>query len=67
MDDLLDRPGAVRGQRTEFLCCRGLGWRVGFEQATDVYLAGCQLDYTVIRVDKVKGLLDSMTALSEKR
>jgi len=47
----------VRGQRTEFLRCRGLGWRVGFEQATDVYLAGCQLDYAVIRVDKVKGLL----------
>lgn len=47
----------VRAQRTEFLRCRSLGWRVGFEQATDVYLAGCQLDYAVIRVDKVKGLL----------
>ncbi|MGH3932432.1 MAG: pentapeptide repeat-containing protein, partial [Pseudonocardiaceae bacterium] len=47
----------VRAQRTEFLRCRGLGWRVGFYQIIDVYLVGCQFDYAVIRVDKVKGLL----------
>jgi len=46
----------ISARRVELLNCRAVGWRVQFEQLTDVYLGDCRLDYPVINVERVKGL-----------
>lgn len=46
----------ITARRVEFLNCRAVGWRVQFDQLTDVYLGDCRLDYAVIDIDRVKGL-----------
>ncbi|RZQ66005.1 pentapeptide repeat-containing protein [Amycolatopsis suaedae] len=47
----------VVARRVEFLRCRGVGWRCDFALAGDVYLQGCRLDYAMIDVKRVRGLL----------
>lgn len=47
----------VRARQVEFLGCRATGWRLELDVAQDVYLYGCLLDYAVIEVRRVKGLL----------
>ncbi len=46
----------VSARRVELLNCRAVGWRVQFDQLTDVYLGDCRLDYAVINIERVKGL-----------
>jgi uncharacterized protein YjbI with pentapeptide repeats len=47
----------VTARRVEFVGCRALGWRLNLTQAHDVYLHDCRLDYAVLTIAKVKGLL----------
>lgn len=51
------RWNTVTARRVEWLHCRAMGWQLSFAQITDVYLEGCRLDYSVIEVGNVKGLL----------
>jgi len=46
----------ISARRVELLNCRAVGWRVQFDQLTDVYLGDCRLDYAVINIERVKGL-----------
>lgn len=47
----------VTARQSEFRRCRATGWRLQLDLAQDVYLGDCLLDYAVLEVHRVKGLL----------
>ncbi|MGH3867609.1 MAG: pentapeptide repeat-containing protein [Pseudonocardiaceae bacterium] len=46
----------VTARRVEMLRCRMIGLRLSIEQASDLYVEGCRLDFAVIHIEKVKGV-----------
>lgn len=44
-------------KRVELLRCRGIGLRLAVQQGADVYVHDSRLDYAVVEVGRVKGLL----------
>jgi uncharacterized protein YjbI with pentapeptide repeats len=46
----------VIARRVEMLRCRAIGLRFFIEQASDLYVEGCRLDFAVIHIEKVKGI-----------
>ncbi|MGH3719662.1 MAG: pentapeptide repeat-containing protein [Pseudonocardiaceae bacterium] len=43
-------------RRVEMLRCRAIGLRLSIEQAADLYVEGCRLDFAVIHIEKIKGI-----------
>jgi len=46
----------VTARRVELLRCRAIGLRLSIEQASDLYVEGCRLDFAAIHIEKVKGI-----------
>jgi uncharacterized protein YjbI with pentapeptide repeats len=46
----------VTARRVEMLRCRAIGLRLSIEQASDLYVEGCRLDFAAIHIEKVKGI-----------
>lgn len=46
----------VTVRRVEMLRCRAIGLRLSIEQASDLYVEGCRLDFAAIHIEKVKGI-----------
>lgn len=46
----------VTARRVEMLRCRGIGLQLSVEQASDLYVEGCRLDFAAIHIEKVKGI-----------
>ncbi|MGH3888128.1 MAG: pentapeptide repeat-containing protein, partial [Pseudonocardiaceae bacterium] len=44
-------------RRVEMLRCRTIGLRLSIEQASDLYVEGCRLDFASIHIEKVKGIV----------
>lgn len=47
----------VTARRVEMLRCRAIGLRLSTEQASDLYVEGCRLDFAAIHIEKVKGIV----------
>lgn len=43
-------------RRVELLRCRAIGLQLSIDQASDLYVADCRLDFAAIHIDKVKGI-----------
>ena len=43
-------------RRVEMLRCRAIGLRLSIEQASDLCVEGCRLDFAAIHIEKVKGI-----------
>ncbi|MGH3707533.1 MAG: pentapeptide repeat-containing protein [Pseudonocardiaceae bacterium] len=46
----------VTACRVEMLRCRAIGLRFSIEQASDLYVEGCRIDFAAIHIEKVKGI-----------
>ncbi|HVQ98818.1 MAG TPA: hypothetical protein VMS16_08455 [Mycobacterium sp.] len=46
----------VTARRVDMLRCRAIGLRLSIEQASDLYVEGCRLDFAAIHIEKVKGI-----------
>ncbi|MEO7195075.1 MAG: pentapeptide repeat-containing protein [Pseudonocardiaceae bacterium] len=46
----------VTARRVEILRCRAIGLRLSVEQAGDLYVEGCRMDFAAIHIEKVKGI-----------
>ncbi|MGH3831011.1 MAG: pentapeptide repeat-containing protein [Pseudonocardiaceae bacterium] len=43
-------------RRVEMLRCRAIGLRLSVDQASDLYVAGCRIDFAAIHIEKTKGI-----------
>lgn len=46
----------ITARRTELRTCRGIGLRLSIEQATDLAVTDCRLDYATLHIERVKGV-----------